>query len=57
MIYTTTTDFINGLVGLSDEPLRRAAQIALAAIDRVISAGDGTAELDAAYDALQEALA
>ena len=57
MTHTTAAEYITSLDGLSDEPLRRAAQIALATIDRIISAGDGTVETDAAYDALQAALA
>lgn len=50
-------NFVGSLEGLSDEPLRRAAQIALAAIDATICIGDGNAALDAAYQALQTALA
>lgn len=52
--------WISSLEGLSDEPLRRAAQIALAAIDETLSNGSElTAEtpLIAAYDALQAVLA
>lgn len=49
--------FLASLDGLSDEPLRRAAQIALKVIERIIAAGDGTIETDVAYDALQAALA
>jgi hypothetical protein len=50
--------WVNGLEGLSDEPLRRSAQIALAALDRIITSGDledDTAAI-AAYEALQAAL-
>ena len=35
----TTTQWIDCLEGLSDQPLLRAAQIALAAIDEIITAG------------------
>lgn len=52
----TPADFLAGLTGLSDDPLRRAAQIAMAAIDLTISVGEGTPALTAAYDALQSAL-
>jgi hypothetical protein len=51
--------WINSLEGLSDEPLPRAAQIQLAALDRAITSGnleDDTAAV-AAYEALQAALA
>lgn len=58
MTYASTTEFVAGLEGLSDDPLRRAAQIALAAIDRhFVSDGESDLELSAAYDALQTALA
>jgi hypothetical protein len=52
-------EWIASLEGLSDEPVRRAAQIALAAIDQYMNEdedGDGT-KLEAAYEALQAALA
>jgi hypothetical protein len=50
----------SGLVGLSGDPLRRAAQIALACVDSLL-ARDALDEIDevgatAAYDALTEAL-
>jgi hypothetical protein len=48
----TPDDFLACLTGLSDDPLRRAAQIALAAIDLTISVGDGTPALTAAHQAL-----
>lgn len=58
MTYPTTAAWIASLDGLSDEPLRRAAQIALAAIDRIMSDGGSfTPPLEAAYEALQSALA
>jgi len=52
--------WISRLEGLSDEPLRRAAQIALAALDRVLTEGEADGSVTqaiAAYDALQTALA
>lgn len=52
----TPADFLACLTGLSDDPLRRAAQIALAAIDLTISVGEGTPALTAAYNALTKAL-
>lgn len=55
----TGQQWIASLEGLSDDPTRRAAQIALAAIDRYLNGtarGEDT-ELEAAYDALQTALA
>ena len=54
----TAEQWIASLEGLSDDPMRRAAQIALAAIDRHMSNdedGDGL-RLQAAYDALQSAI-
>jgi hypothetical protein len=54
-----TARWINGLEGLSDEPLLRAAQIALAAIDEIITADvleDDTPAV-AAYEELQAAIA
>jgi hypothetical protein len=54
-----TAQWIMNLEGLSDQPLLRAAQIALAAIDEIITAdllNDNTAAV-AAYDALQTAIA
>ncbi len=53
------TRWLNKLAGLSDDPLRRSAQIALAALDEIITAGgleDDTAAV-VAYEALQAALA
>lgn len=50
--------WINGLYGLSDEPLRRSAQIALAALEEIMASGDledDTAAV-AAYETLQSAL-
>lgn len=51
--------WIASLEGLSDEPLRCAAQIALAAIDQTLTndSDDNLIPLEAAYDALQAALA
>ena len=53
------TRWLNSCEGLSDDPLRRAAQIALAAIDEAISndaiEGDDTG-LTGAYEALCEVL-
>lgn len=49
--------WIASLHGLSDEPVRRAAQIALAAIDRMQMDDSDRVPLDAAYEALQAALA
>lgn len=54
--------WINTLDGLSDDPLRRAAQIALAAIDEVISNDALSADTDdtgmvVAYEALTAVLA
>lgn len=51
--------WINSLEGLDDEPVRRAAQIALAALDKIITSGDLTDDTAAvaAYDELQKALA
>ncbi len=51
------TAYIASLEGLSDEPLRRAAQIALNAIDLALSYDEDRISLEAAYDALQAALA
>jgi len=51
--------WLNAREGLSDDPLRRAAQIALSALDEIITSGDledGTGAT-VAYDALQAALA
>jgi len=47
------------LEGLSDEPLRRAAQIALAAIDEILTKNEIADDtgVSVAYDALQSALA
>jgi hypothetical protein len=50
--------WVTKLEGLSDDPLRRAAQIALAALDQVLTSGDlddddATAAV-AAYDALKK---
>jgi hypothetical protein len=56
MSQTLSEEWIGNLEGLSSDPLRRAAQIALTAIDRTIAAGDGTLGLDIAYEALQAAL-
>jgi hypothetical protein len=56
---TNTTTWIKKLEGLSDEPLLRAAQIALAAIDEIITSDqldDDTAAV-AAYEELQAAIA
>ncbi len=55
----TTTEWINKLVGLSDQPLLRAAQIALAAIDEIITADvlDDDTPAVAAYEELQKAIA
>lgn len=54
--------YIAGLEGLSDDQLRRAAQIALAAIDQILASDDalsdqGAIAAEAAYNALQDALA
>jgi hypothetical protein len=51
--------WLGSLEGLSNDPLRRAAQIALAAIDDALTTGDVEDDtgLVVAYDALQEALA
>lgn len=51
--------WINSLEGLDDEPVRRAAQIALAALDTILTSGDLTDDTAAvaAYDELQNALA
>lgn len=46
--------WIAGLEGLSDEPIKRSAQIALAAIDRWLSDMEPY-HLDDAYDSLIEA--
>lgn len=44
--------------GLSDEPMRRAAQIALSALDEILSSGDLSDNTGAtvAHEALQAAL-
>ncbi len=55
----TKIEWIKKLEGLSDEPLLRAAQIALAAIDEILTSDvleDDTPAV-AAYDALQKAIA
>jgi hypothetical protein len=54
-----TAQWIRKLQGLSDEPLLRAAQIALAAIDEIITADvlDDDMAVVAAYEALQTAIA
>ena len=51
--------WLNGREGLSDEPLRRSAQIALSALDEIITSGDLEDDTGAtvAYEALQAALA
>lgn len=56
----TASSWIASLDSISDEPLRRAAQIALAAIDSYLSDEDGdgaSAKLETAYEELQTALA
>lgn len=50
-------EWIASLEGLSDDPVRRAAQIALAAIDRTLAKDGGDTEMYAAYETLQAALA
>jgi hypothetical protein len=57
--YGRTAQWIRKLQGLSDEPLLRAAQIALAAIDEIITADvlDDDTAVVAAYEALQTAIA
>jgi len=52
------TKWLNAREGLSDEPLRRAAQIALSALDEILASGDLEDDTGAtiAYDALQAAL-
>jgi hypothetical protein len=56
--YGRTAQWVRKLQGLSDEPLLRAAQIALAAIDEIITADlDDDTAVVAAYEALQTAIA
>ena len=54
-----TARWIKSLEGLSDEPLLRAAQIALAAFDEIITADalDDDTPAVAAYEELQSAIA
>jgi hypothetical protein len=59
--YYTPAAWLAGREGLSDDPLRRAAQLALAALDQIIGSCS-LIEADAvaarvAYEALQAALA
>lgn len=54
-----TVKWINSLEGLSDQSLLRSAQIALAAIDEIITSGDLDDDTPAvaAYEELQKAIA